>query len=47
MKKGGEEVTFKVGQVQHAGLVHPVVLAALKEGVEEVGQVGHSPLGFG
>ena len=33
--------------MQHAGLVHPVVLAPLKEGVEEVGQVGHGALSLG
>ncbi len=41
------KVTFKVGQVQHTGLVHPVVLAAFKEGVIQVGQVGHDVLLLG
>lgn len=40
----GAERTFKVGQVQHTGLVHPMVLATLKEGVKQVGQVGHNAL---
>lgn len=39
--------TFKVGQVQHTGLVHPVVLATLKEGVIQVGQVGDNALALG
>lgn len=45
---GGEgSTTFKVGQVQDAGLVHPVVLAPLKEGVIQVGKVGDNALALG
>ena len=43
----GAEGTFKIGQVQHTGLVHPVVLATLKEGVIQVGQVGDNSLALG
>lgn len=39
--------TFKIGQVQHTGLVHPVVLATLEEGVIQVGQVGDNALTLG
>ena len=42
-----QPITFKVGQMQHAWLVHPVVLAAVKEGVEQVGEVGDGALGLG
>ena len=40
-------ITFKVGQMQHACLVHPVVLAAFKEGVKQVGEVCDGALSFG
>ncbi len=33
--------------MQHAWLVHPVVLATLKEGVEQVGEVCDSALSLG
>ena len=39
--------TFKVGQMQHARLLHPVVLATLKEGVVQVRQVRHDALVLG
>lgn len=40
-------ITFKVGQMQHAWLVHPVVLASLKEGVKQVGEVCDGTLSLG
>ena len=42
-----QPITFKVGQMQHTWLVHPVVLAALKEGVKQVGEVCDSALSLG
>ncbi len=42
-----QRITFKVGQMQHAWLVHPVVLAPLKEGVEQVGEVCDGALSLG
>ena len=47
MAVSGERSTFKVGQMQDAGLLNPVVLAALKEGVVQVGKVGHDALALG
>ena len=43
----GKSSTFKVGQVQDAGLLNPMVLAALKEGVVQVGQVCDNALALG
>ena len=39
--------TFKVWQVQHSRLVHPVVLAALEESVVQIGEVGDGALSLG
>ena len=33
--------------MQHAGLVHSVILATLKEGVIQIGQVGHNAFCLG